>query len=157
MIVVQVSFVSQLPVFGARGDIVLLAAIAAGFESNAARGAIVGFGAGLGFDLLLNSPVGLSALTYCLVGYMVGSLQGSVLRSSWWIPVVGAMVASAVGVVLFAVFDEVFGESTVEVGRLPTIVAVVAVLNGLLSPPARWAMRRAFAESPRSRDRFFLR
>ncbi len=157
MIVVQVSLVSQLPVFGARGDIVLLAAIAAGFESNAQRGAVVGFAAGLAFDLLLNSPAGLSALTYCLVGYVVGSLQGSVLRSSWWIPVIGTMVASAIGVVLFAVLDEVVGDATIEVGRLPAIVAVVAILNGLLSRPARWAMRRALAESSRSRDRFFLR
>jgi len=153
-IVVQASFIARLPVAGARADIVLLCAIAAGFESDASRGAIVGFAAGLTFDLLLNTPVGLSALTYTLVGYLVGMFQGSVLRSTWWIPVLATLVASAFGVLLFAALDRVLGQATVDPGRLPTIVAVVALTNGLLSRPARWAMRRALAEPA---DRFPLR
>jgi len=157
VIVVQASFVSRFPVLGARGDIVLLVAIAAGLEGNAQRGAVVGFAAGLVFDLLLTSPAGLSALTYCLVAYLVGSFHASVLRSTWWIPLAATVMASALGVMLFALFDQVLGEATVEAGRLPAIVAVVAVLNGLLSRPARWAMRWALADTSRSRDRMFLR
>ena len=125
------------------------------------RAGITGVGqnaAGLSFDLLLNTPVGLSALTYCLVGYLVGTFQSSVLRSTWWIPVVGTIVASAIGVLLFAVLDEVVGQATVDVDRLPGIVAYVAILNGVLSRPFRWVLRRALADpSSSSRDRLFLR
>ena len=42
-------------------------------------------------------PFGLSALTYALVAYVVGSLQDSVLRAAWWIPVATAAAASAAG------------------------------------------------------------
>jgi len=156
-VALQTTVIAPLSIGGARGDVILLVAIAAGLESDAQRGAIIGFAAGLTFDLLLNTPVGLSALTCCLVGYVVGSFQGSVLRTTWWIPVLGTVVASAIGVVLFAVLDVVLGQATFEPGRLPTIVAVVAVINGLLSRPFRWALRWALADATASRDHFFLR
>jgi len=153
----QVIVIGPLSIGGARGDVVLLVAIAAGLESDAERGAIVGFAAGLTFDLLLDSPVGLSALSYCLVGYLVGTFQGSVLRSTWWIPVLGTIIASVIGVVVFATLDLVVGQATVTWDRLPGIVAMVAVVNGLLSRPFRWALRWALADPTAARDRFFLR
>jgi rod shape-determining protein MreD len=153
----QIILVSRLSIGGARGDVVLLVAIVAGLEGDADRGAIIGFAAGLTFDLLLNTPVGLSALTYCLVGYVVGSLQSSVLRSTWWIPVLGTIVASAIGVTLFALFDDVLGGATIQLSRVPGIVVVVALLNGLLSRPFRWAMRQALADPTGSRDHFLTR
>ena len=61
-VLLQVSVVALLPVADVRGDIVLLVAIAAGLESDGEHGAIVGFFAGLTFDLLLDTPIGLSAL-----------------------------------------------------------------------------------------------
>ena len=64
-VLLQVTVVAKLPIADVRGDIVLLVAIAAGLESDGEHGAIVGFFAGLTFDLLLDTPVGLSALTYC--------------------------------------------------------------------------------------------
>lgn len=154
---VQTSLVAPLSIGGARGDIVLLVAIAAGLEGDADSGAIVGFAAGLTFDLLLDSPVGLSALTYCLVGYLVGTFQGSVLRSTWWIPLLATVGASALGVVLFATLDQVLGQATIDASRLPVIVAVVAAVNGLLSRPFRWALRWALADSSVRSDRHFLR
>jgi rod shape-determining protein MreD len=156
-VLLQVSVVARLPIADLRGDIVLLIAIAAGLESDGEHGAIVGFVAGLTFDLLLDTPVGLSALSYCLVGFVVGTFQGAVLRATWWIPVLATVLASALGVLIFALLDQVLGQATVEVTRLPAIVAVVAVLNGILSRPARWAMRHALSDSSHATDRVFLR
>lgn len=156
-ITIQTSFIARMPIADARGDVVLLVAIAAGLESDAERGAIVGFAAGLTFDLLLDTPVGLSALTYCLVGYVVGSFHASILRTTWWIPVMATVLASAAGVLLFAALDAVLGRVTVEASQLPTIVLVVAGLNGLLSRPFRWALRKALSEVTHSRDRFTIR
>jgi rod shape-determining protein MreD len=156
-VLLQVTVVANLPIADVRGDIVLLVAIAAGLESDAEHGAIVGFFAGLTFDLLLDTPVGLSALTYCLVGFLVGTFHSAVLRATWWIPVLVTMVASAIGVLIFALLDQVLGQATVDPTRLPAIVTVVAVLNGLLSRPARWAVRHALSDSSHTTDRVFLR
>ena len=91
------------------------------------------------------------------MGFAVGTFQGAVLRTTWWIPVLATMLASALGVLMFALLDAVLGQATVEPARLPAIVAVVAVLNGLLSRPARWALRHALSDSSHATDRVFLR
>ncbi len=150
-IVLQVVVVSRIEVFGARGDIVLLFAVAVGYEADADRGAVAGFSAGLVFDLLLSTPMGLSALTGCLVGWVVGTFQDAVLRTTWWIPVLGAALASAVGTVFYAALAKLFGVATVEIGALPGIVVAVATINALLSRPMRWAVRRAIGDQRRAR------
>jgi rod shape-determining protein MreD len=91
VLLLQTSLIAKLTIFGVRGDLVLLLPIVAGILGGSDRGAMVGFAAGLSFDLLLQTPFGLSALTYCLVGYGVGLLQGGVLRSTWLFPVVSAL------------------------------------------------------------------
>ena len=150
----------QLPIADVRGDIVLLVAIAAGLESDAERGAIVGFVAGLAFDLLLDTPVGLSALTYALVGYVRRHVPGrGAARSSWWIPCWSRRVGQrASGVLLFALLDLVVGQATVDPARLPAIVGVVAVVNALLLAPAALGHAARAAATPAMRtDRVFLR
>lgn len=133
----------QLRVLGVAPDLLLLLGIAAGIAAGPNRGAVVGFVAGLLADCFLQTPFGLSALCYSLVGHAVGIFQTTVLHAAMWIPVATAMASSALGVVLFAVVGAVLGEDALLTGRLLTIVAVVAPLNGLLVlvvlRPVRWA------------------
>lgn len=143
----QAAVVSPYHVMAATGDIMLLVSIAAGIAGGAERGAVVGFFAGMCFDLVLQTPFGLSALTYSLVGYAVGMLQGSVLRSSWWIPVLSALVASAVGIVVFVLAGQVLGQHF-RLPDLPQIILVVSVLNALLVIPAVRALRWALGPGP---------
>lgn len=143
-LVLQTTLFADLAVFGVRADVVLLFAIAAGIVGGPDQGAIGGFIAGLGYDLLVvGTPVGLYALAYCITGYVVGTLQGGVMRASWWIPIVSATGASALGVSLFALIGTVLGQEDFLDARLLRIVAVVAVINGALIVPAlriaRWA------------------
>jgi rod shape-determining protein MreD len=148
-VVLQTSLISDLTVFGATGDIMQLDAISAGFVGGPDRGAWYGFVAGLLYDLMLDTPVGLSALTYCIVAYMVGALQGSVLRAAWWIPVVTAFVASVVGISLYVVLGRMVGQSF-PFDEVPRIAAVVAVFNAFLVLPVTRVMRWAVgATDPR--------
>ena len=128
-------------------------AIAAGLAAGPERGAVVGFAAGLAFDLLLQTPFGLSALTYALVGYLVGRLQDSVLRAAWWIPVATAAAASAVGVILFAVLGTVVGEDLVGCGSSCGSALVVAVLNRRAPPLVVRAVRHALGRRAARADR----
>jgi rod shape-determining protein MreD len=120
----------------------VLVAVAAGLATGADRGATLGFAAGIGYDLLLQTPFGLSALTYAIVAYLAGSLQDSVLRAAWWIPVGTAAAASAVGVILYGVFGTVVGDELVGLSLL-RIAAVVAVLNAVVALPVLRAVRWA--------------
>ncbi|MET0727640.1 MAG: rod shape-determining protein MreD [Acidimicrobiales bacterium] len=129
----QFALASRIEVFGVQGDLLLLVAVTAGLAAGPDRGAIIGFAAGLAFDLLLQSPFGLSALTYALVAYLVGSMQDSFLRAAWWIPVVTATVGSAVGVILYGVFGTVVGEDLLHTSLLKTAL-IVALLNAVAAP-----------------------
>jgi rod shape-determining protein MreD len=153
-LVLQDSLLAQLRVLDVSAELMMLLPICAGVLRGPERGAAVGFGAGLALDLLLSTPFGMSALAYTLVGYFAGLVQGTILRASWWIPVLTAAAASAAGVVVYVMVASVVGQSGLVNGRLWTIMAVVAVLNGLLSvavlPLVRWALAggrepRAFA------------
>ena len=90
----QLGVASSITFFGVQADLLLLVAIAAGIAAGPDRGAAIGFAAGLAYDLMLQTPFGLSALTYALIAYLVGSLQDSVLRAAWWIPVATATAAT---------------------------------------------------------------
>ena len=101
--VLQRGLFSQLRVAGVSVDVFLLIAIAAGMMLGPERGAILGFFAGLTLDLLVQTPLGLSALVYCLVGYGTGRLQGTVLRANRLWPLVLVAASSAAAIVLYAV------------------------------------------------------
>lgn len=146
LLTVQTTWLADLRPFGETGDLLLLLAIAAGMAGGPMRGAVVGFIAGVGMDLVLLTPFGLSALTYLTVGYVVGLVHDGVLRSAPWIPVVVTLVASALGVVFFVVLGQLVGQQF-RVPNLARIVAVTAVLNAVLALPAlsvaRWIERAA--------------
>lgn len=152
----QLSVAARIEVLGVQGDVMLLVAVAAGLATGADRGATLGFVAGLSFDLLLQSPFGLSALTYAIVAYVAGSLQDSVLRAAWWIPVVTAASASALGVILYGVFGTVVGEDLLEMSLL-RIALVVGTLNALAAPVVLRAVRWATGTSDSVRARAMMR
>ena len=109
--VLQRGLFSQLRVAGVSVDVFLLIAISAGMMLGPERGAIFGFFAGLTLDLLVQTPLGLSALVYCLVGYGMGRLQGTVLRANRFWPLLLVAASSAAAVALYAVVAEVLGQS----------------------------------------------
>ena len=99
-LLLQVSLFSQFSFDGARPDVMILVAVAGGFVAGAERGAVIGFVSGLAYDLVLTTPLGLSAFVYTLVGYTVGAIGSSVVRSAAWIGPVVVAVGSAAGMVL---------------------------------------------------------
>jgi rod shape-determining protein MreD len=138
----QLGVLTNLALFGVQADLLLLVAIGGAIAAGPDRGAAIGFTAGLVYDLMLQTPFGLSALTYAIVAYLVGSLQDSVLRAAWWIPVATATAASFFGVILYGVLGTVLGEDLVG-WELLRVAFIVAILNTVLAPPVvrmmRWA------------------
>ena len=142
LLTIQLGVLANLSIFGVQADLMLLAAIAAGISAGPERGAAIGFASGLMYDLMLQTPFGLSALTYAIMAYLVGSLQDSVLRAAWWIPVATATAASFVGVILYGVLGTVLGEDLVG-WELLRIAVIVGILNTIPAPLVIRAMRWA--------------
>jgi rod shape-determining protein MreD len=141
--VLQIGIAPNFLVVGVVADLMLLIAISAGVAAGPERGAIVGFWAGLAYDLIRPGPLGISALAYSLIGFAVGSLLVSVLQVRKVLAAGIVVVATMVGELTAAVGGQLFGQPTLANPRLWTIVVVTGLINGALSflviPVARWA------------------
>ena len=130
IVIVQVTVFPHLRWLGVVPDLGLLVAVAVGYREGPEAGALVGFIAGLCYDLFLETPLGFSALAYALVGYGVGTLQAGMLRSPRWLPPFLGAAGGFVGVLFFD-----------EGSRLA--LAAVALLSGWEVATAALALRGA--------------
>jgi rod shape-determining protein MreD len=149
-LVLHLTVLDHLRLFGVSPDAMLLLAVVAGIVGGPRAGALMGFAAGITLDLFLETPMGLSALVFCLVGYAVGNIQGGVLRASWWIPVITTLVASAAGELLYAVVATVVGQPNLVTTHLLVVAAVVGLLNAAAAPFALRIVRWSVAGPERS-------
>jgi rod shape-determining protein MreD len=143
-LVLHLTILDKIRVFGASPDAMLLLAVVAGIVGGPKLGVVIGFAAGFTLDLFLETPMGLSALVFCLVGYGVGNIQGGVLRASWWIPLLTTLVAAAAGELLYALVATVVGQPHLMTPHLLVVVGVVAAFNAVAAPFAlrmvRWSV-----------------
>lgn len=157
--VVQTALAADLRVAGVAPDFLVLVAILAGLAGGAEAGAIVGFFAGLLADMFLTStPLGLSALTYCVIGALIGSGRSSVLPERSLVVPVTALFATAGAVLMFVAFGEILGQGQLlGAGRswLIKVVFIESAWNLVLSLPAGWLYSRA-ARGSAGADRFGL-
>jgi rod shape-determining protein MreD len=132
---------AELDAFDAIADLMLLLPLAAGSLAGPDRGATFGFAAGLAYDLALlpDTPIGLSALVYAVVGYAVGVGAGWVMEPRWWFHVTLAVLGSILAMTLMVVIDQVLG-SRYPIVDVVRATAVVAAWNAALILPARRAV-----------------
>jgi rod shape-determining protein MreD len=152
----QVAVAPDLRVFGVQGDLMLLIAVAAGLAAGPEQGAAVAFASGIAYDLLLQTPFGLSALTYALLAFVIGSLQDTVLRAAWWIPLAIATAGSVVGVILYVVLGTVVGVEFLGVS-IPKVALLVGILNAIVAAPTIRAVRGATGTQDSVRHRAVYR
>ena len=139
-LLLQSFLVDALPIFGARLDLWIVVAVAGGLAAGPDRGAVFGFGIGLLYDVLLPSPLGLAALTGAVVAWLVGAFTSGLMAPSWWLGTMFGASMTAVGVGLFAVTGEVFGQGYVS-AELPRIMFLVGLLSLIMAPVGIVVMR----------------
>ena len=149
-LVAQIAIVADLRIVGAVGDLMLLVTVAAALTGGPDRGVTYGFFAGLLFDLALDSPFGLSALTYAVVGYAVGLVCGGLFRPTGWSPLVVAAVAALVATAFYIGVGHLVG-IPYPWGDLPAITAAVALWNAALVLPTMALLR--WVHGPTEPDR----
>jgi rod shape-determining protein MreD len=127
-ILVQTTLASDLRVLDVAPDFMVLIAICAGLVGGSEAGAWVGFFAGLATDLFLTAtPLGLSALTYCIVGAAAGELRTSVLSEMRVVTPLVALGGTSAAVVLFVFFGELLGQSQLLGGGRTWLIRVIVV------------------------------
>ncbi len=155
--VVELSFVSQLTVFGVPADLSPLLVAAIGFYAGSVPGAIFGFSLGLFVDNSLYQTLGVTSLVYTAVGYGAGRIRELRDPAHGLAPVAIGAIATAVAVIGFALLQFLLGlEAPVSLLLLRQMLLTI-VLNTLLALPVFALVRRILLpflpEDPRRRRR----
>jgi rod shape-determining protein MreD len=141
----QHSLMADLRIGDVQPDLLLLVAILAGMVGGPERGALIGFVAGLLVDLFAPTPLGLSALSFSLVGFAAGGLQAGIIRSAWWIAPVTGFVGSVAGILFNAVLGAMIGRSHFVRLDVLLIALGVGAVNAVLAVPVGWALSWAMS------------
>ncbi|MGO8863921.1 MAG: rod shape-determining protein MreD [Acidimicrobiales bacterium] len=145
LLLVQTTVMLWIRFDGVHPDIVWLLPITAALLDGPETGALVGFGSGLAFDLVLPTPLGLGALVGCLLGYSVGVTTAAVDRRAVWLKPVAALIGCVGADMLFSVLGAIFGQQQMVQVDFLSLFVVVAVSSVVLVLPVsrlmRWALQ----------------
>ncbi len=134
MVMLQVALFPHLRVDGVAPDLGLVTAIAVAYREGPNAGAIVGFGGGLLLDLFLRTPLGLSALSWAVTGYVVGVLQGGMIRSTRWAaPILGGL-GGLFGGAVFVLVGGLLGAEELVTSHSIRVVLIAAAYDAVLAP-----------------------
>jgi rod shape-determining protein MreD len=144
LLLVQSTVVLSIELGGMHPDILWLLPITAALLAGPETGAVVGFWAGLAFDLVLPTPFGLGALVGCLLGFSVGAAVVAVDARAVWLRPLAAIIGSVAADMLFSVLGAIFGQQQMVQIDFFSLFLVVAVSSALLVLPVnrlvRWAL-----------------
>ncbi len=148
--VLQVGVFDGLRIYGRASEPLLVLAVAGGLVGGWWRGLRLGFAAGLLYDLVAGTPVGLAAFAYALVAAASGLLQGYMVRMWWLVP-----PFCGLGLCLYVVAGEVVGQDHLYNDRFWVTLGVVefwaVVLAAVTLRLVRWAWSEPVTALPPTR------
>ncbi len=145
VLMVQQTVIVALRIGGAHPDLLWLLPITAALLDGPETGAIVGFWAGLSFDLVLPTPFGLSALVGCLLGYTTGTLTAAADPRAAWLKPVAALAGSLAADMLFAVLGAILGQPQMVQIDFVALFFMISISSVVFVFPVSRLMRWALA------------
>lgn len=137
LLVVQTAVLPALTVGGYRPDLVLLVVVAIAVTDGAEPGVRVGFVGGLLTDVLLQtSALGVAALSFSVVGWLVGLARPYLAPQSLTAPLLLGFGGSFVGELLLGLLARVLGGEPAPLRLVIQAAVVVGVVHTLLVPLA---------------------
>jgi rod shape-determining protein MreD len=145
VLMVQQTMIVALRVGGVHPDLLWLLPITAALADGPETGGIVGFWAGLAFDLVLPTPFGLSALVGCVLGYAVGALTTAVDPRTTWLKPVAALTGSVAADMLFGVLGAILGQPQMVQIDFVALFFMISISSVVFVLPVSRLMRWALA------------
>lgn len=133
-LVVQTAIAPQLAIRGRVIDVMLLLGICAGLVAGPDRGAAIGFAAGIGTDLVVQTPFGMWALVGAVMGWSVGSVYSSYIMGGRLFRQLTVAAGLASGTAMYVLFGRLIGQSFLGDVALAPIMVTVVVGGMVLSP-----------------------
>lgn len=131
--VLQVGIAPHIAVGGVVPNLLLLVVVTLALVQGPRAGTVAGFAAGLLFDLIGTAPIGPAALTFCIVGFVAGSLQAHTFAEGWLLPLLILFIASLTAEVIYAIVLVVLGEGGFGIRPILGVMLPGAVYNAALA------------------------
>jgi rod shape-determining protein MreD len=146
-VIVQVTIVGTVQIFGGAPDLVLVVLVAIALMNGATFGAVAGFWAGFLLDVALLETLGVTSLLLTLLGFWIGRYGETTGRGRAHAPLLSVGVATVLfalgGLILHFMLGDPASARVTLVDALPPEVA----LNLLLAFPVFALCRRVFVPS----------
>ena len=142
----QTTLFAEMRPFGVAAQLVLLFVVVSGSINGSTIGALTGLIAGLMYDFVLPTPVGLTSLALGLAGATAGLLTYFFHEPTWWMRLITVGVVSLLGEIYYPLAQTVVGLDGWLQLRIIKVAIVVAVCNLALSPIAILVCRWTLAE-----------
>jgi rod shape-determining protein MreD len=156
-VLIQISVVSEVPLFGVNIDLSPLLVVFVGLLCGAVTGALTGFAIGLLVDLTLLQTLGVSSLIFTVIGYGAGRLREVRDPQAALTPLIVGAVGTAAAGAGYSLVEFLLGiDAPVSFQLLRQIVLGVLV-NSIVAPGV-WALVRrvlqgSLPDDPRRRRR----
>lgn len=144
-LLVQLTVFVDVRIAGVAPELLALLAVIAGFFVGPDRGPVIAFAAGLLWDVYLPTPLGVSAITFAVVAFAVGSLNEGLFHDTRSQLMLVAGVASASTVIGYALLGSILGESGLIGAHMLVVAFVVGLINAVVAPLAAPLMAWALA------------
>lgn len=146
-VIVQVTILGTIEIFGGAPDLVLVLLVAVALMKGSTFGAVAGFWAGFLLDVALIETLGVTSLLLTLLGFWIGRYGETTGRGRAHAPLLSVGVATVLyalgGLVLHFMLGDPASAGVTLIEALPPEIA----LNLLLAFPVFALCRRLFAPS----------
>jgi rod shape-determining protein MreD len=141
-ILLQSTVFSQLRLLCVRPELLYLVTILIALQEGPNEGAIVGFTCGLAQDMLLDQPMGITALTLTLLGYAVGMARQYIVSPSPLVPTIVVAISTALGVAFYEIVTFLLGQFEAGFTYAVKVALLTALYNAVLTPILAPLLRR---------------
>lgn len=157
VVLVQIGVVSDVPLFGVDIDLSPLLVAFTGLLCGSVLGAIAGFAVGLLVDLALMQTLGVTSLTFTLIGYWAGRLRELRDPQAALTPLLVGAAAAATATVGYSLIEFLLGVDAPVSFELLRDMVVGVLLDTVVALPM-WALVRrcllgGLPDDPRRRRR----
>lgn len=146
-VILELSALSQLTVFGGHADLVVLVVAAVAYYGGSIAGCSAGFAAGMLVDLLIGTTMGASSLVLTAVGYGVGRYREVRDPSHGLMPLAVGTLATACWVVAFAAVALMLDIGARVSPLVLRDMLITVLLNALLALPVFAGCRKLLRPS----------
>jgi rod shape-determining protein MreD len=157
VVFVQIGVVSELPVLGVSIDLSPLLVAFTGLLCGSTLGAVAGFGVGLLVDLALMQTLGVTSLTFTIVGYSSGRLRELRDPQAALTPLLVGTAAAAAAMVGYSLIEFLLGVDAPVSLELVRQIVIGVLLDAVVALPMWALVRRSLVgglpDDPRRRRR----